>query len=191
MKRIVFKLQAVVLGLSLLTCPLMTAGANASAPPDRFSNAELDELLAPIALYPDPLLAQILAAATFADQIPAAAQWADQHHYLTDGALMATIAADRVPWDPSVQALLPFPSVLDMMALHHHPVLRSFDRLCSAPAWNRSRDVEKNSAKGAKGDSHKCPVIGTSTGCSGRIACDCGNLCDPRTIGRLLRRRVR
>jgi hypothetical protein len=77
---------------------------------------ELDRVVSPIALYPDPLLAQTLAAATFPADIPAAAQWADQHHYLTGQALTDAIAADQLPWDPSVQALLPFPSVLDMMA---------------------------------------------------------------------------
>jgi hypothetical protein len=76
----------------------------------------LDRLVARIALYPDPLLAQVLAAATFYDQIPDAARWADEHHYLTGDALAAAIQADRLPWDPSVQALLPFPAVLDMMA---------------------------------------------------------------------------
>jgi hypothetical protein len=75
----------------------------------------LDQLVARIALYPDPLLAQILAASTYPNDIPAAAQWADQHHYLTGQALAAAISADQLPWDPSVQALLPFPSVLDMM----------------------------------------------------------------------------
>jgi hypothetical protein len=69
-----------------------------------------------VALYPDPLLAQILAAATYPASIADAANWADQHHYLTGPALAAAIQADQPPWDPSVQALLPFPSVLDMMA---------------------------------------------------------------------------
>jgi Protein of unknown function (DUF3300) len=52
----------------------------------------------------------------FAMDIPDAARWADEHHYLTGAPLTAAIGADRLPWDPSVQALLPFPSVLDMMA---------------------------------------------------------------------------
>jgi hypothetical protein len=78
--------------------------------------AELERITSPIALYPDPLLAQVLAAATFADQIPEAAGWADQHHYLSGNALVAAMMADQVPWDPSVQALVPFPSVLGMMA---------------------------------------------------------------------------
>jgi hypothetical protein len=90
----------------------------ASPPPGApsYPAAELDRIVSPIALYPDPLLAQVLAAATFYDQIPDAARWADQHHYLNGAALTAAMAADQVPWDPSVQALLPFPSVLDMMA---------------------------------------------------------------------------
>ena len=78
--------------------------------------AELDRIVSPIALYPDPLLAQVLAAATFAQDIPDAARWADEHHNLTGAQLTAAIADDRLPWDPSVQALLPFPSVLEMMA---------------------------------------------------------------------------
>jgi hypothetical protein len=61
-------------------------------------------------------LAQVLAAATYPDQIPDAARWADQHHYLTGQQLADAINGDRLPWDPSIQALLPFPSVLDMMA---------------------------------------------------------------------------
>lgn len=77
---------------------------------------ELDRLVSPIALYPDPLLGQLLTAATFSPQIPDAARWADQHHYLTPASLTGAIASDQLPWEPSVQALLPFPSVLGMMA---------------------------------------------------------------------------
>jgi hypothetical protein len=78
--------------------------------------AELDRIVSPIALYPDPLLAQVLAAATFPQDIPDAARWADEHHQLTGSRLTEAIAADQLPWDPSVQALLLFPSVLEMMA---------------------------------------------------------------------------
>ena len=90
---------------------LITAQAPPSYPPD-----ELDKLVTRIALYPDPLLAQILAAATYPDQIPDAAKWADEHHYLRGDDLARAITEDHLPWDPSVQALLPFPSVLEMMA---------------------------------------------------------------------------
>src|ERR1700679_3533451 len=85
-------------------------------PPPSYPPQELDRLVGRVALYPDPLLSQIFAAATFPDQIPDAAGWADQHHYLTGDALAAAIFSDHLPWDPSVQSLRPFPSVLDMMA---------------------------------------------------------------------------
>ncbi len=95
---------------------LGAVAVSAQAPPPPLPPQQLDQLVARIALYPDPLLAQILAAATFPDQIPDAARWADQHHYLRGQELANAIQNDHLPWDPSVQALLPFPSVLEMMA---------------------------------------------------------------------------
>jgi hypothetical protein len=85
-------------------------------PPPAMAPQQLEQLVNRIALYPDPLLAQTLTAATFWDQIPAAAAWANQHSYLHGDDLSAAITADNLPWDPSVLALLPFPTVLDMMA---------------------------------------------------------------------------
>jgi hypothetical protein len=99
--------------------PPVQQGAPVPVPgpsPAAYPAAELDRIVSPIALYPDPLLAQILTATTYYTQIPDAASWADQHHYLTGEALTAAMNADQVPWDPSVQALIPFPSVLGMMA---------------------------------------------------------------------------
>jgi len=86
------------------------------AQPQLLPPPELDRLVNRIALYPDPLLAQVLAASTFPNDIPEAANWADRHHYLSGDQLAAAISGDHLPWDPSVQALLPFPGVLDMMA---------------------------------------------------------------------------
>jgi hypothetical protein len=77
---------------------------------------ELDHLVSQIALYPDPLLAQTLTASTFWNEIPDAAAWADRHSNLTGDALAHAIQDDHLQWDPSVLGLLPFPSVLDMMA---------------------------------------------------------------------------
>jgi Protein of unknown function (DUF3300) len=74
---------------------------------------ELQQLVAPIALYPDALVAQILGAATFPDQITQANDWLKQNKSLTGSALMQ--AADKQSWDPSVKALTQFPSVLDNM----------------------------------------------------------------------------
>jgi hypothetical protein len=78
------------------------------------SAQELQQLVAPIALYPDSLVAQILGAATFPDQIAAASGWLKQYSSVTGPLLMQ--AVDAQPWDPSVKALTQFPSVLDNLA---------------------------------------------------------------------------
>ena len=77
---------------------------------------DLERLVDRIALYPDPLLGNILAAATYSDQIFDAEAWAHRHEYLHGEALARAIADDHLWFDPSVQSLLPFPDVLDMMA---------------------------------------------------------------------------
>ena len=86
------------------------------AQPAALSPPQLDQLVARIALYPDPLLANILTASTYWTEIPEAAAWADQHSYLKGDALAQAMQADHLQWDPNIMALLPFPSVLDMMA---------------------------------------------------------------------------
>src|SRR3954452_2233245 len=74
------------------------------------SASELQQLVAPIALYPDALVAQVLGAATFPDEIADAASWLQQHSSLTGQNLVK--AVDGQPWDPSVKALTQFPTVL-------------------------------------------------------------------------------
>jgi uncharacterized membrane protein YgcG len=76
--------------------------------------SQLQALVAPIALYPDSLVAQILTASTFPDQVAIADYWLEQNKSLTGSALMQ--AVDKQSWDPSVKALTEFPSVLDNMA---------------------------------------------------------------------------
>ena len=75
---------------------------------------ELQSVVAPIALYPDSLVAQILSAATFPDQVANADYWLQQNKSLTGSALMT--AVNNQTWDPSVKALTQFPSVLHNMA---------------------------------------------------------------------------
>jgi Protein of unknown function (DUF3300) len=75
---------------------------------------EIDSLVSPIALYPDALVAQILAAATFPDQIAVANYWLQQNKSLTGNALMQ--AVDKQSWDPSVKALTQFPTVMNNLA---------------------------------------------------------------------------
>ena len=76
--------------------------------------AELQGLVAPIALYPDALVAQILSASTFPDQVAIADNWLQTNKALTGSALVS--AVDKETWDPSVKALTQFPTVLDKMA---------------------------------------------------------------------------
>ncbi len=78
------------------------------------SAEQLQALVAPIALYPDSLVAQILTASTFPDQVAIANYWLDQNKSLTGSTLMQ--AVDKQSWDPSVKALTQFPSVLDNLA---------------------------------------------------------------------------
>jgi hypothetical protein len=75
---------------------------------------ELQSLVAPIALYPDALVAQILTAATFPDQVAVAYYWLEQNKTLTGTALVT--AVDQQAWDPSVKALTQFPTVLGNMS---------------------------------------------------------------------------
>jgi hypothetical protein len=89
--------------------------AQAPPPPPMLGPGQLDHLVERIALYPDALLAQILAAATYPDQIADADMWANQHKYLHGDELAKAITDDHLPWDPAVQALLPFPGVLHEM----------------------------------------------------------------------------
>jgi len=77
------------------------------------SPAQLQQLVAPIALYPDALVAQILAAATYPDQVVEADRWLQQHADLKGPQLGQDV--DKQPWDPSVKALTEFPSVLANM----------------------------------------------------------------------------
>jgi Protein of unknown function (DUF3300) len=74
---------------------------------------ELQQLVAPIALYPDSLVAQVLAASTFPEQVVDADRWVQSHPDLKDDALAQ--AVDQQSWDPSVKALVAFPSVLGNM----------------------------------------------------------------------------
>ncbi len=97
---------------------LVLAGAFAQSVPapqgnPTFSQQELDQMLAPIALYPDPLLSQILMAATYPLEIVEAARWSAANPNLTGDA--AVQAVDGQNWDRSVRSLVAFPQVLQTL----------------------------------------------------------------------------
>jgi hypothetical protein len=91
---------------------LAPAAANEQAPP--IPADQLDSLVAPIALYSDPLLAQTLAASTYPLEVIQLQQWMANNKYLKDKALVDAVA--KQPWDPSVQAMAAFPDVVQRMA---------------------------------------------------------------------------
>src|SRR5205807_3316146 len=91
------------------TQPGTAEQAPARMPPD-----QLDSLVAPIALYPDPLLAQVLAASTYPLELVQLQQWLTKNKDLKDKALAD--AVQKQPWDPSVQSMAGLPDVVKQMA---------------------------------------------------------------------------
>ena len=91
--------------------------AQQAAPVQALSAQDLEQLLAPIALYPDALLAQILAASTYPGQVAVADQWLQQMRAQGYGSpdQIAAGAQAHIDWDPSVKALTAFPDDLDML----------------------------------------------------------------------------
>jgi len=90
-----------------------TASPANTVPAQLLSAQQLDDLIAPIALYPDPLLSEVLAASTYPMEIAEAEQWFQDHRRWKPSKLMDQ--AKKQNWDPSVQGLVAFPKVLARM----------------------------------------------------------------------------
>jgi hypothetical protein len=117
-----------VRGLLALLCTVLVAPGNsvmyAQSPPQsaapqeqaapKIPNEQLDSLVAPIALYPDPLLAQMLAASTYPLEIIQLQQWLQRNKGLKDKALVD--AVEKENWDPSVQAMAPLPDAVKQLS---------------------------------------------------------------------------
>ena len=88
--------------------------APAEQPPPKIPNDQLDSLVAPIALYPDPLLSQVLVASTYPLEIIQLEQWLEKNKNLKDQAL--TDAVQKQDWDPSIQAMAVLPDVAKRLA---------------------------------------------------------------------------
>jgi hypothetical protein len=88
--------------------------AQQAAAAAQFTQEELDQLVAPIALHPDPLISQILMASTYPLEVVQAERWAKQNAKLKGDQL--TTALEKQDWDPSVKSLVSFPQVLSMMS---------------------------------------------------------------------------
>jgi len=114
MKQKFFYWMAWLLVLLLAAPPWVIAqGTQGTEETKTFKQEELDQMLAPIALYPDDLLTQLLMASTYPLEIVQAARWAKQNKNLKGDAL--TEALEKQDWDPSVKSLVAFPEVLERM----------------------------------------------------------------------------
>lgn len=99
-------------GDTLLYAQQEAASTDQAAP--KIPNDQLDSLVAPIALYPDPLLSQVLVASTYPLEIIQLQQWLDKHKDLTGDALVA--AVQKEDWDPSIQAMAALPDAVKQLA---------------------------------------------------------------------------
>ena len=106
-------MQAMRRLFALVLLAVLALPALAQAPARIYNQAELDALLAPVALYPDPLLSNILVAATYPEDLREAAHWSRANPQL--GGEQAVHAAEPLPWHPSVKALLATPELLARM----------------------------------------------------------------------------
>ncbi|MET0640171.1 MAG: DUF3300 domain-containing protein, partial [Hyphomicrobium sp.] len=104
----------------ILSLPVLAQGQQQPPPqaqpqPEQqpLSQQQLQQLVAPIALYPDALLAQVLTASTYPLEVTLAARWAEKNANVKGPALEA--AMQKEPWDPSVKGLTAVPQVLAMM----------------------------------------------------------------------------
>ena len=107
------KLWSVLLAALLVLPGGVFAQSPEKAPSKAFSQEQLDQLLAPVALYPDDLLTQLLMASTYPLEVVKANSWVKQNKDLKGDAL--TKALEKQEWDPSVKSLVNFPQVLQMM----------------------------------------------------------------------------
>lgn len=118
-RRIVFAIACAVAlpliagGGALAQSPPAAGAASAAAPAQAYTAGQLEQLVAPIALYPDALLSQVLMASTYPSDVALAVAWAKSNQGTNGDA--AVKAVQSQPWDPSVQSLVAFPQVLAIM----------------------------------------------------------------------------
>lgn len=113
-----FRLPAMLMSFALvaLVCDMRVSAQESAAPPapPTLGAEQVAQLIAPIALYPDTLLGQVLTASTYPLEVVKAARWAKDNPNVKGEALES--AMQQQPWDPSVKALTAVPQVLTMMS---------------------------------------------------------------------------
>lgn len=148
-----------LLTLVLLACSCMQI---ARAQETVFKDEELDQMLAPIALYPDSLLAQVLMASTYPADFQAAVAWSKAHP--DDKGDAAITKVDGQEWDPSVKSLVAFPQVLAMMGSKPENVQRLGDAFLADPArvMDRAQVLRKKAQNAGNLSSNEQQKISTT-----------------------------
>jgi hypothetical protein len=136
MRSFMFPLATVALLMALSAvpqhaCAQTPAQASASASTDAFGPEQLDQMMAPIALYPDSLLAQVLMASTYPGDVADAVAWSKQHPDAKGEAAVKQVASE--PWDPSVQSLVAFPQLLAVLGQDPSWVQKMGDAFLAQP----------------------------------------------------------
>ena len=93
--------------------PVAAAPATAQPATQTYTTAQIDQLTAPVALYPDNLLSQVLMASTYPTNVLQAVQWSQDNPSMKGDAAVQAVATQ--PWDPSVKSLVAFPALLSLM----------------------------------------------------------------------------
>lgn len=152
-----FRLLAVLLGL-LVACAAPPAAAQVATDAQAYSQDELDQLLAPIALYPDDLLTQILVASTYPLEAVEAARFVRTNLSLKGTALDDAVLQHN--WDASVQSLTAFPQVLAMM----DEKLEWTERLGDVPRRRGAGDGYRAGTAQTRGDGRQPSNDGAADG---------------------------
>ncbi|MET1077985.1 MAG: DUF3300 domain-containing protein [Pseudomonas sp.] len=140
--RVYYRWTLLLAALALASCsnidksfaapaPAAAPAAAATASEAVFNPEELDQMLAPLALYPDALLAQVLMATTYPGNVADAAAWSMEHPDSSGDTAVRAVAEQ--PWDPSVQSLVAFPTVLVMLGQDPAWVQRVGDAFLAQP----------------------------------------------------------
>ena len=151
-----------------------------------FTQQELDQMLAPIALYPDPLLSQILMAATYPLEVVEAARWSNANPNLTGDAAVQAVNSQN--WDPSIKSLVAFPQVLQTMDQNiewterlgdaflgqQSQVMDTVQRLRQKAQQARQSEVQPASAGYPIGWRHRCHRCKSRRGICALLRPQCG-----------------
>jgi hypothetical protein len=167
-------LFALLLALAASVPTLAAEGSNSAASEQVFRSEELDQMLAPLALYPDALLAQVLMAATYPGDVADAVTWSTEHPDASGDDAVRQVSDQ--PWDPSVQSLVAFPAVLVTLGQDPAWVQKVGDAFLASPdkvmdsvqrlrrQAKESGNLESNEQQKVSEQPAAAPAQATSTG---------------------------